>query len=52
MIEDALERLPQQDYPAVFDVMLVDDHRTEDSALIVTAANRLGQKARLTVVSR
>jgi hopene-associated glycosyltransferase HpnB len=52
MIEAALEGLLQQDYPAVFHVMLVDDHSTDDTALIAAAtANRLGQEARLTVVA-
>jgi hopene-associated glycosyltransferase HpnB len=52
MIEAVLEGLLQQDYPAVFHVMLVDDHSTDDTALIAAAAaSRLGQEARLTVVA-
>jgi glycosyltransferase involved in cell wall biosynthesis len=52
MIEAALEGLLQQDSPADFHVMLVADHSTDETALIAAAAAiRLGQEARLTVVS-
>jgi hopene-associated glycosyltransferase HpnB len=52
MIDAALEGLLQQEYPADFHVILVDDHSTDDTALVAAAtANRLGQEARLTIVA-